>query len=49
MFAARVSPLMNLAVRQATKRFQSSVAAALAGLNGRHFLSIDELRYVAQV
>jgi hypothetical protein len=25
---------------------QSTIAANLAGLNGRHFLSIDELRYV---
>lgn len=29
-----------------TKRFSSSVAQDLAGLKGRHFLSIDELRYV---
>ena len=27
-------------------RWQSSLASSLAGLNGRHFLSIDELRYV---
>ena len=29
-----------------TKRFSSSVAKSLAGMKGRHFLSIDELRYV---
>jgi hypothetical protein len=29
-----------------TKRFNSSVSDTLAGLKGRHFLSIDELRYV---
>jgi hypothetical protein len=31
------------------RRFQSSVGASLAGLKGRHFLSIDELRYVCKL
>lgn len=44
MFASlRSSPVVNTMATQFSKRYQSSVTAALSGMNGRHFLSIDEL------
>lgn len=47
MFASlRFSPVVSNMANQISKRYQSSIAASLSGMNGRHFLSIDELRYV---
>lgn len=49
MFSSfKSSPVVSRALRTqfAMQRLQSSTAGALASMKGRHFLSIDELRYV---